>query len=250
MDPRLTVTEVTIQSCDFGPKGLLFIKFKATIFDSAYKSIPSVVFMRGGSVAMLLVFSIEGEDNKKYTIMTRQARTPVGIARFFEIPAGMIDASNNFGGVAATEIKEELGLTIPQADLFDLTDFVYQKTQRGVYPSAGGCDEFIRVFLYEKTISRADYDGMKTDMEARITGNEDEGERIKLKMVELDKLIFHAPDMKALSAVAMYAEFDRQRQVFLKAHGTDNQMVANGLNLEFQRRHRQGELVARDFGAE
>ena len=84
-------------------------------------------------------------------------------------------------------------------------------------------------------------------MEAKITGNTHEGEKIRLKFVELDKLIFNAPDMKALSALAMYAEFDRQRAAYLEAKRGNGKSEENGLKLEFQRLHEDRSMSAKEF---
>lgn len=246
LDEEFSVTEMTIQSVDPGPGGILFVKFSLSIYDSAYKKIPAVVFMRGGSVAMLPVFT-DADTKIKWTIMTRQARVPVGVAKFFEIPAGMIDSSSNFAGVAATELREELELVVQQRHLFDLTDFIHNDVKTGVYPSAGGCDEFMRIYLYEKTLPHVELVDMIAKMEAKITGNTHEGEKIRLKFVELDKLIFNAPDMKALSALAMYAEFDRQRAAYLEAKRGNDKSEENGLKLEFQRLHEERSMSAKEF---
>src|SRR4051812_41052226 len=97
--------------------------------------------------------------------MTVQSRIPAGTLKFAEIPAGMLDNSGTFAGGAAKEIHEETGLSIPQHELIDMTalasaslrqnsseeeDFL----QKAVYPSPGGSDEFIPVFLCQKRMPR------------------------------------------------------------------------------------------------
>ena len=52
--------------------------------------------MRGGSVGILVVLECDGTE---YTVLTRQARVPMGTANLPEIPAGMLDGSGNFKGV-------------------------------------------------------------------------------------------------------------------------------------------------------
>src|SRR5256885_9826492 len=98
----------------------------------------------------------------------------------------MIDDSGTFAGAAAKEIEEELGLKIPESDLIDLTKLALtstesttgEKLQNGVYPSAGGCDEFIPIFLFEK---RVDREQLK-DWQGKLTGLRDSGEKITLKL--------------------------------------------------------------------
>ena len=53
---------------------------------------------------MLVILECEGEE---HTILTYQARVPLGDSSFPEIPAGMLDGSGNFKGVAADEIAED-----------------------------------------------------------------------------------------------------------------------------------------------
>jgi hypothetical protein len=46
--------------------------------------------------------------------------------------------------------------------------------------------------------------------------------------------------MKALSALALYAEFDKKRQAFVEQYRDDTQKVSDGLALEFDRYHNIG----------
>lgn len=54
-------------------------------------------------------------DEKEYTILTIQSRVPIADAAFAEIPAGMLDGSGNFAGIAAKELKEETGIVIEES---------------------------------------------------------------------------------------------------------------------------------------
>jgi hypothetical protein len=45
--------------------------------------VPGIVFMRGGAVAVLVILECEG---KQHTILTYQARVPVGVHNLPEIP--------------------------------------------------------------------------------------------------------------------------------------------------------------------
>jgi hypothetical protein len=58
--------------------------------------------MRGGAVAILVVLRCDGEE---WALCCRQPRLPVGSGGFLEIPAGMLDGSGHFAGVAAKEMK-------------------------------------------------------------------------------------------------------------------------------------------------
>ena len=206
-DSSLTVDKILVQNIDmFGPK-VGFVKFKADVRDKD-RNIPSIVFMRGGSVAILPVF-VDELTCKKYTVLTIQPRVPTGLRCFPEIPAGMVDDNGDFAGVAAKEMEEEMNVKISAADLIDITPkiFKYPGTTRdeaydGLYPSAGGCDEFMRFFLYVKICSSEEI----KRFEGRCTGNLGEGEKIILKIIPLEDIHLHAPDMKALSAYFLYKQ--------------------------------------------
>lgn len=69
-----------------------------------------------------------------------------------------------------------------------------------MYPSAGGCDEFITLFLHRTSMTRDQLD----QLEGKLTGNMAEGEMITLTLIEYQHL-WRVADSKALSAMAVYA---------------------------------------------
>jgi ADP-sugar diphosphatase len=74
----------------------------------------------------------------------------------------------------------------------------------------GGCDEFMKLYLYQKRLSRSHMEWLKD----RATGLDSEGERIKLKLVPLDTFWKEAArDGKALSALALYENLKRQGKI-------------------------------------
>ena len=160
------------------------------------RHIPGIVFMRGPSVAILLVLNCNG---MKYTIVTRQPRTPIADASFTEIPAGVFDGEQ-FAGVAAKELREEVGLSIESSQLVDMTAAVYGSKYPGIYPSPGGCDEYIKLFLYEKDVTKEELDSYM----GKATGLMEEGEYICLKVIPLDSLVKETSDAKALCAYSLY----------------------------------------------
>jgi hypothetical protein len=76
-------------------------------------------------------------SRSRYTILTCQARIPAAHSNLPEVPAGMLDGSGNFKGVAAEEIQEECHIVISEDELIDLTALAYGDRWRGMYPSAG-----------------------------------------------------------------------------------------------------------------
>ena len=95
-----------------------------------------------------------------------------------EIPAGMMDDDNEFGGTACKEMFEETGLEINKSELEDLSHLFHPGT-KGMYPSPGGCDEAIRLFTWRKSMSKLEIDALK----GKCTGEIEEGEAIKLKII-------------------------------------------------------------------
>lgn len=178
------VRGIHVQSVDkFGPKRIGFVKFKADVVNAAGQQLPGIVFMRGGAVGMLVIIRCRG-TNKLYTVLTIQPRFPTGKYAFPEIPAGMLDGSGNFAGVAAQELKEEVGIVIREDKLIDLTALAYGDKFLGMYPSAGGCDEFLRLFAYRTEMEMATIQ----KLQGRLTGVFSEGETIKLKVIPFEDL--------------------------------------------------------------
>jgi 8-oxo-dGTP pyrophosphatase MutT (NUDIX family) len=204
---------ITVQSCDFFGGGRLgFVKLRAEVSNDAGEKLPGSVFLRGGSVAMLLVLQPEDaqDTSEEYVILTVQPRIPAGSLAFVELPAGMLDDSGTFKGAAAKEIKQEVGLEIQEKELVDMTKLANQRTddvsnkeklRDAVYPSPGGSDEFIPVFLVRKGMSRNEIEGLK----GKLTGLRDHGEKITLRLCRLDDLWkVAARDGKTLAAVALF----------------------------------------------
>ena len=76
-----------------------------------------------------------------------------------------------------------------------------------MFPSAGGCDEYVPLFLHTKKIPR---DQLK-EWTGKLTGLRDEGEKITLKLVKLEDLWKEgARDSKALGAWALYEGLQKE----------------------------------------
>lgn len=223
-DDPYELHSVEVQCCDFFGGGRLgFIKLKADVRNSKNEKLPGACFMRGGSVAMLLILQPENQksSDEEYVILAVQPRIAAGSLGFIELPAGMIDDSGTFGGAAAKEIKEETGLDIKEDELTDMTKLALgsqvgdQQSDEGhlqpaIYPSPGGCDEFIPIFLARKTMSEEDIEGMK----GKLTGLRDHGEKITLKLCKLrDLWKVGARDGKTLAAVALYEGLKREGKI-------------------------------------
>ncbi|CZR62892.1 related to nucleoside diphosphate-sugar hydrolase of the MutT (NUDIX) family [Phialocephala subalpina] len=207
------LNSITIQSfTKFSASKIGFLNLNASITNSNNEYLSGSIFLRGPSVGMLVILTpddLEGDarDGEKWVIMTVQPRIAAGSVEFVELPAGMVDGGS-FGGAAAREIYEEVGLKIEESELINLSELAGQSQQRSdeglpnaMFPSAGGCDEFIPLFLCEKKVLREELDSWT----GRLTGLRDEGEKITLKLVKLENLWREgARDAKALGAWALY----------------------------------------------
>jgi len=198
------VQRIELQSLDYFGSHVGFLKMKADAKRNGIP-VPGIVFLRGGSVAILTIIINRG---KEYTVLTTQARVPIGCI-FTEIPAGMLDENGNFKGVAANEMREETGIEISDSKLIDLTQLAFNNKFPGVYPSPGGCDEFIRLYVYREEVT----DEKLAEFNGKCTGNLEENEAITLKVIPLDQLWKETPDVKALSCLYLYHQLKFQGRI-------------------------------------
>jgi ADP-sugar diphosphatase len=167
--------------------GFLYMELLATDKRND-KPVPGVVFLRGAAVAVYLRVDVEG---KKYVVLTRQIRAPIG-GLLDEIPAGMMDDKSCFAGVAMKEIEEETGLVAPSMN-------VLIPLGKPIIPSAGGCDEEIQLYFWETRVKPELVEKMKN----KIYGAKDENESIMLVFVpaeEYEANLLYMGDVKAICA--------------------------------------------------
>lgn len=182
----LDVRGIQVKSVDYFGSKVGFVKAEAAIYKDNVR-IPGIVFLRGDSVAILVVISCNGQ---KYVLLTCQIRVALA-CEFLELPAGMMDGLDSFALVAAKELKEECGLDISKDSLIDL----------GVYvPSAGACDEQVQLFAHETEMTVEQLDILKS----HLGGLREHGEHISLRVVEFQQLDSVCNDSKALVAMLRY----------------------------------------------
>ncbi|KAH7378141.1 nudix hydrolase 14 [Cadophora sp. MPI-SDFR-AT-0126] len=215
---------IQIQAFDeFEPKGVkrvFFIKLFAQVTTESGKDyLPGVVFLRGGSVAVLMIVRPTDAPLERYVIMTEQARIAAGSLSFMEIPAGMLDDERNIKLAALREIEEEVGIFPKANDLIDMTELavtdhaVTEDIRDAMYPSPGGCDEFINIFLWERNLDRLDIENLKD----RLTGDRAAAEKITVRLLEYEKLVaVGARDGKTLAAWSLYEYLKRVHPEKLK----------------------------------
>ena len=228
-DPYLLET-ITIQSVDWFGERIGFVKLQAVIRNARDVRLPGVAFLRGGSVAMLMILRPKDSRDERWVVLTEQPRVPAGSLKFVEIPAGMIDNAKTFGGAAAKEIYEETGFTLPESELIDLTELALRRSimsepsmQNAMYPSPGGSDEFMPIFLWEKVsvwmylfetcadkFQELDRQEIE-DLRGKLTGEKRQGEMITLRVVGYEDLWREgARDAKTLAAWALYEGLNRE----------------------------------------
>ncbi|GKT27738.1 hypothetical protein ADUPG1_013996 [Aduncisulcus paluster] len=175
------------------------MKLKSKIYSKrADKYVPGIVMLRGGAVAVLVVIE-DKNDGTLYSVLTRQARVPIGAVDFPEIPAGMLDGSGNFKSVACKELEEEMGLVITADKLIDMTEMMYGDAFPGMYPSVGLCDEFIRLYFTKHSLSHEKI----MELQGQVHGEEGTHEHIWLEVVPLKDIVKLTSDAKTLSAVIL-----------------------------------------------
>ncbi|KAF8380356.1 hypothetical protein HHK36_027841 [Tetracentron sinense] len=200
----LSLKRVLIQGVDMFGKRIGFLKFKADVLDKETgKKVPGIVFARGPAVAVLILLESEGET---YVVLTEQVRVPVG-RLILELPAGMLDDDKgDFIGTAVREVEEETGIRLHLEDMVDLIAFLDLSTGCRVFPSPGGCDEEISLFLYRGHVGKE----IITQLQGKETGLREHGELIKVHVVLYDKLWRITADAKALMAIALYEMAKRE----------------------------------------
>ena len=176
-----------------------FLKFepgiKKKFHGGNWNSLPSIIFMRGDSVCILVILKCEG---RKYVVLTNQPRVPTGKREFLEIPAGMIDASSIISA-AITEMNQETGIIVERGELINMPE-VLGLSHNSLYMSPGGCDEAISFFLYEAQATKQQL----SEINKRIKGEAGEGEEIKVVITDLDNMIKKSADAKSVIAHHYY----------------------------------------------
>ncbi|KAI9641636.1 hypothetical protein NHQ30_009490 [Ciborinia camelliae] len=208
---------IKVQSIDRWGERIGFIKISSKITNDKGESLSGDIFLRGPSVGMMVIVQpedVKNPDEERWVVMTVQPRPASGSLAFVELPAGMVD-DGTFRGAAAREIEEELDWKIPANELTNLSELAIgdeankegEVLPRAMFPSAGGCDEFIQIFLHEKKVSRAEL----REITGKLTGLIEDGEKITLKLVKLEDLWKEgARDSKALTAWALYDGLKRE----------------------------------------
>jgi len=185
--PSLIVSSLIIDHCTYfrpGSTRANFILMRAEARDNEGNVLPGVVFLRGKCVAILVQYTKNGIT---YVVTVEQARIATG-KYCVEAVAGMLDGTNNPVGTAMNELREETGIVIP-----DTSVLVHLGK---LYTSQGLLDEEIELYMYnipsDENVSR---------LHNLVTGNANEGEHIKVKVIKRDDA-YKSDDCKLLALLA------------------------------------------------
>lgn len=207
-DDPFRLQELKIHSVTmFGPK-IGFMNIEACLRKNHKpQELDRVVFLRGGSVAVLMILRPKDARHERYVIMTEQPRVGACSTMFLEIPAGMLDDSNEVKGKAIQEIEEETHFKVLKEELIDMTALALEdadkteELQAGIYMSPANLDEFIPVFLWEKELERRQIE----DLKGKLTGLRGADEMITIRIMDYKDLWKKgARDSKTLAAWALY----------------------------------------------
>jgi 8-oxo-dGTP pyrophosphatase MutT (NUDIX family) len=205
-DPdQITLRSVTITDIDWFSKGYVpsklgFVKCFSEAYDfkKGKKIMSNISFVRGDSVAILILVEVlhkDSENDKNYVLLCEQYRLPIG-KKAKEIPAGMMDSDGNIISVVLKEVKEETGFNICHVDEL--------QSLGSYYASPGGSDEEIYLFAWTTVISKTVFEEKQKEM----YGLSEENEEIKLSFVELEefktKTVYKMGDAKAEIALTRY----------------------------------------------
>jgi ADP-sugar diphosphatase len=214
-DGPYKLLSISVDAVKWAGSRILFVLMETVVQSSSDpRPLPGIVFLRGGSVAILMILRPTNDPDKRFVVMTQQPRVPAASLAFWEIPAGMIDDAGEFAGAAANEIREETGLKVPRYELVNMTELALRNAsgveshlQKAMYPSPGGCDEFIPLFLWERVMSVQGIEQLR----GKLTGNRHEREKIQVRLVEYKELWKEgARDAKTLAAWALYENLIRE----------------------------------------
>ncbi|KAI4611185.1 uncharacterized protein J4E88_008914 [Alternaria novae-zelandiae] len=199
---------------DDGMIGFMTIE---ALMKKSHTNLDRVIFLRGGTVAILMILRPKDNVDEKWVILTEQPRIGACSTAFLEIPAGMLDnKSGTVVGKAMEQIRAETGLNVRAEELIDLTAMALDKAEtneqlkNGVYMSPGNLDEYMPMLLWEKYLDRKELESFRSKLG---------GEGVRDKLITLRIRNFEvlwkegARDAKTLAAWALYDRLGKTEQI-------------------------------------
>lgn len=137
-------------------------KFGATknwsIASRKSKEVIENTFFNGEESKIDAVIVVAIHEEKEKLVVIKQFRVPLN-DYVYEIPAGLIDAGEDFETTVRRELKEETGL--------DLVKIDYEKTKSKVYISTGMTDESVAL-VYCTCNGEVSYDNLEDDEDIEV----------------------------------------------------------------------------------
>ncbi|KAJ8113807.1 hypothetical protein OPT61_g4152 [Boeremia exigua] len=164
---------------------------------------------RAGSIAVLMIFRPLDAREQRYAITTQQARTPVDSLRFPKIPTGMLDRKGVFTGESAKAIEKLTGIKIEQRELVNLTELALSEsnTKELLYSNPRGSDDFTRIYLWEKELSRQ----LLQEIVENLANQTTQGNTITVKLSTYDNMWSECVrDARSITAWALYEGLRRE----------------------------------------
>ncbi len=112
VDKEFTVDYIEVQSIDVFNDKVNFIKFRADVTDKDNTKIPSIVFLRGATVAVLCVIRLEEPEPNHYVILRNKPRLSTGKYDFADLPSAIVKNYTNVAQDAANVLKKHTNIDV------------------------------------------------------------------------------------------------------------------------------------------
>ncbi|MBN1981144.1 MAG: NUDIX hydrolase [Chitinivibrionales bacterium] len=174
---------------------LLFALLKADVETPEGTPLPPIIFIRGNAcVVVPLLCNKKTKEEKFLMVMQRRIATGVAVVEF---PAGMIDrVSDAPERIALKELEEETGLCLKPEQLHALHS-------KGLYSSAGACDE--RIYYFGCVIECDD--AIMASFDGRSQNNCAEHEYITVLLKTKEEAQQQISSLQALLGLFLFEEY-------------------------------------------
>jgi hypothetical protein len=148
------------------------------------KTLPGISFIRGDSVAILVILNVAPRDKThgglmKKLLLKQEARVPVGLVNCIETVAGMREGETPALHTASAELFQEIGFEVDPADIMPLRS-------EPILMSQGGSDERMWLYCVEKNMTDDEYDELMAKNRVTTYGVPEEHEYITAVVIDFD----------------------------------------------------------------
>ena len=195
----ILITDINWLSQTPDPNKLGIVKIIVNGLDKTTgKHIASNVFLKGESVAILIVVKVVSITRraKQYVLLCDNMRVATG-GRQSELCGGIMDNMGNIASAELKKVKKDIG--------FDIKNNNELIALGSILTSPSACDEEIFLYAWKTIISEEEFE----EKQCCIFGNETEDEEIKLSFVpmkEMKQVILDIKDVKTECAFRRYID--------------------------------------------